>query len=163
MSLVRRHFHWLVLVGVVALLFAYVVNGAVASASCKKVKGTFTLQPVTGPECNSGVGICAAGTYKGGIAGSSAFTGTALSPTADTPTTGVVLLTGDNLFTTASGSLSTKDAIVLGTGVGNFAEVDTIVGGTGEWAGVTGQFSATGTFTAAVGGGGEYAGEVCTS
>jgi hypothetical protein len=37
MSLVRRHSHWLVLVGVVALLFAYVVNGAFASANCRKV------------------------------------------------------------------------------------------------------------------------------
>ena len=56
----------------------------------------------------------------------------------------------------------TKDAIVLQTtGAGDFAEVDTIVGGTGEWAGTTGSITAFGKFTGA-GGEGAYTGEVCT-
>ncbi|HKZ86248.1 MAG TPA: hypothetical protein VJ793_21650 [Anaerolineae bacterium] len=81
----------------------------------------------------------------------------------DTPTTSVVILTGDNLIQTARGTLMTKDAIVLQTtGAGDFVEVDTIVGGTGEWAGATGSISAIGTFTAAAGGEGAYTGEVCT-
>lgn len=160
---VRRHFGWLIVVGVAALALVFVANGAIADVTCKKVKGTFTLQSLSGPACTSAVGICATGTYKGGIAGNSTFTGTSLIQSVDTPTTAVVLLTGDNLISTASGSLLTKDAIVLRTaGQGDFAEVDTIISGTGEWAGVTGQFSATGTFTAVAGGSGQYTGETCT-
>jgi hypothetical protein len=95
--------------------------------------------------------------------GPSAFTGTSLTQTIDTPTTGVVLLTGDNQITTKAGTLSTKDAIVpRTTGAGDFAEVDTVVAGTGEWAGATGVLRAQGTFTVAGGGSGEYVGQVCT-
>ncbi len=71
-----------------------------------------------------------------------------------------VFLTGDNLIQTNKGNVITKDAIVLRTtGAGDFAEVNTIVGGTGDWSGVTGQFSAVGTFTSA-GGKGNYSGGV---
>jgi len=78
-----------------------------------------------------------------------------------TPTTAVLLLTGDNIIHTDGGDLLTKDAIVLRTtGAGDFAEVDTVIGGTGDWTGASGQFSATGTFTSA-GGAGRYAGQVC--
>jgi hypothetical protein len=109
------------------------------------------------------VGICATGAYKGGIKASSVFIGTSLIQTVDTPTTAVVLLTGDNQFTTTGGMLHTKDAIVLRTtGAGDFAEVDTIIGGTGPWAGASGVLRAQGTFTATAGGSGDYLGEVCT-
>jgi hypothetical protein len=86
------------------------------------VSGKFTLTSITGPTCQSAVGICAAGSYSGGLAGPSSFTGTTLTQTVDTPTTGVVLLTGDDQLTTKAGTLLTKDAIVLGTtGTGDFA------------------------------------------
>jgi hypothetical protein len=75
----------------------------------------------------------------------------------------VVLLTGDNQITTKAGTLQTKDAIVLRTtGTGDFAEVDTVISGTGEWAGATGVLRAQGTFTVADGGGGDYVGQICT-
>jgi hypothetical protein len=132
-----------------------------AAPICKKVKGKFTLQPVSGPACVSPVPLCATGSYQGGIAGDSTFTGSSLIQTVDTPTTAVVLLTGDNVIQTADGTLLTKDAIVLRTtGAGEFAEVDTIVGGTDELAGASGVFTATGTFTSA-GGEGTYRGEIC--
>ena len=74
----------------------------------------------------------------------------------------MVLLTGDNRIETRRGVLSTKDSIVLRTsGDGEFAEVDTIVGGTGALAGATGVFTATGSYSAAVGGSGVYEGELC--
>ena len=47
------------------------------------------------------------------------------------------------------------------TGAGDFAEVDTIVGGAGEWVGVTGTLRAQGTFTPTAGGQGDYTGEIC--
>ncbi|MBI3943667.1 MAG: hypothetical protein HY326_11695 [Chloroflexi bacterium] len=144
------------------VMLALTGSSASAAQSCQKISGKFTLQPVSGPACTSPVGICATGSYKGDVAGTSSFTGTSVIPTADTPTTAAVLLTGDNLFHTKGGDLLTKDAIVLRTtGAGEFAEVDTIVGGTGKWAGASGAFQATGTFTSAAGGEGEYRGEVC--
>jgi hypothetical protein len=99
-----------------------------ADAKCRIISGRFTLEPVAGPECTSSVGICARGTYIGSLLGSSFFTGSSLIPTADTPTTSVVLLTGDNVFELRDGTLITKDAIVLKTtGAGEFAEIDTII------------------------------------
>jgi hypothetical protein len=154
---------WL-LVGVAALLPLVLAASAAQAAGCKKVGGSFTLTPVSGPGCAAAVGICAAGAYKGGIKATSAFTGSSLLQTVDTPTTSAIVLTGDNQFSVAGGgTLSTKDAIVLRTtGAGEFAEVDTVVGGTGQLAGTTGVLRAQGTFTATAGGGGEYLGELCT-
>ncbi|MBI1876823.1 MAG: hypothetical protein HYR94_01050 [Chloroflexi bacterium] len=165
MSIIKNHSLW-VKMTVIAILavaaLAVVSAGAVASSGCKKVSGKFTLQPVTGPTCTSTVDICATGTYKGGIKGNNNFIGSSLIPTVDTPTTGVVLLTGDNVIHTDKGDLLTKDAIVLHTtGAGEFAEVDTIVGGTRIWNGASGVIQAIGTFTND-GGEGEYRGEICT-
>lgn len=163
--MVRRYgFRWVArsVFALVAMLTVIAVGGASAAGGCKKVSGTFTLQPLTGPACASPVGICATGSFKGGLKGHSTFVGSSLITTADTPTTSVVLLTGDNQIETGSGTLMTKDAIVLQTtGAGTFAEVDTIVGGTDAWAGATGQISAVGTFNATSGGSGSYSGEVC--
>jgi hypothetical protein len=151
------------LVGVAVLLPLILAASGAEAATCKKVSGSFTLTPLTGPACTSPVGVCATGAYKGGIKASSVFTGTSLIQTVDTPTTAVVLLTGDNQFTSGGDTLLTKDAIVLRTsGAGDFAEVDTVIGGTGQWAGVTGVLRAQGTFTLAAGGSGDYVGELCT-
>ena len=68
---------------------------------------------------------------------------------------------GDDLFQTKDGILMTKDAIVLrNTDAGEFAEVDTIIGGTGAWAGTTRTIQAIGTLTLSNDGEGEYTGEV---
>jgi hypothetical protein len=154
---------WL-LVGVAALLPLVLAASGAQAAACKKVSGTFTLTPVSGPACTSAVGICASGVYKGGIKATAAFTGSSLLQTVDTPTTSAIVLTGDNQFSiSGGGTLSTKDAIVLRTtGAGEFAEVDTVVGGTGPLAGTTGVLRAQGTFNATTGGSGEYVGELCT-
>ena len=150
------------ILAVLALAVLGLTSGALAASKCQRVEGRFTLQPVSGPACLSAVGVCAAGTYHGDLKGGSAFMGTSLIQTVDTPTTGVVLLTGDNLIHTAGGDLMTKDAIVLKTtGAGDFAEVDTIVAGSGEWVETTGTLRAQGTFTPAAGGQGNYTGEIC--
>jgi hypothetical protein len=83
-------------------------------------------------------------------------------PSADTPTTGVVAVTGDFSLDTRRGTLFTKDAIMLRTiGGGEFAEVDTVVRGTGDFAGASGVIRGTGTSTATTVDG-DYAGEICT-
>jgi hypothetical protein len=151
------------LVGAAVLLPLVLAASGAEAAACKKVSGSFTLTPVSGPACTSPVGICATGVYKGGIKVTSVFTGTSLIQTVDTPTTAVVLVTGDNQLTNSRGTLQTKDAIVLRTtGAGDFAEVDTVIAGTGQWAGASGVLRAQGRFTATAGGGGDYVGEVCT-
>ena len=161
-KLTSRKSRWL-LVGIPALFALVLASSGAEAAGCKKVSGKFTLTSVTGPTCSSPVEICADGSYSGGLAGPSAFTGTSLIQTVDTPTTGVVLLTGDNQIATKTGTLLTKDAIALRTtGTGDFAEVDTVISGTGEWAGATGTLRAQGTFTVAGGGSGDYVGQICT-
>ena len=146
-----------------ALALVLLATGtAGADASCRTGAGRFSLTALTGPDCTSPVGICARGSYLGPVLGSADFIATTLVPTVDTPATGVVLLTGDNSFDLRDGTLLTKDAIVLKTtGAGDFAEVDTIVGGTGAWAGATGTLRGQGTFTVQGGGQGSYEGEVC--
>lgn len=144
------------------ILLVVIATQVFAAPSCKKVKGKFTLQAFAGPECTSPISLCANGTFSGDFAGTSVFIGSNLIQSVDTPMTGVVFLTGDTTLTTNGGTLLTKDAITLATtGNGEFGEVDTIVGGTGQWTGYTGKFTATGTFTSASGGAGTYSGEVC--
>lgn len=155
----KRQLAWVIMSATMALTLAS--SGALASPKCSRVSGKFTLQTVSGPACLSPVGLCAIGSYQGDIRGTSDFTGTNLVPSVDTPTTSVVFLTGDNLIHTDQGELLTKDAIVLRTsGAGDFAEVDTVIGGTGNFQRATGSLSAVGTFTTE-GGQGRYTGEIC--
>ena len=133
-----------------------------ADSTCKPVHGKFTIQIVTGPDCLSSAGLCGIGTYKGGIAGPSTFTATSIVPTVDTPLTAVIAITGDATIETRDGSLLTQDAFMLHTtGNGEFAELDTIVGGTGAWAGASGVLQAVGTSTP-TSVEGQYFGEICT-
>ncbi|GAB4449737.1 MAG: hypothetical protein Fur0044_45280 [Anaerolineae bacterium] len=135
-------------IAVIAMIVLIVVSGvAAASSNCKKVNGKLILNPDT------------TGSYKGDIKGDSAFTGTSFTPT-DIPD--VAVLTGNNIIHTNKGDLMTQDAIVLRTtGAGEFAEVDTVVGGTGDWTGATGVIQAIGTFTFEAGGTGNYSGQIC--
>lgn len=108
------------------------------------------------------MGLCVTGSLSGDLAGDSVLTASSLISTLDTPTTSVVLLTGDTSIFTKRGDLTTEDAIVLRTtAAGDFGEVATIVGGTGDSTGATGQFGVTGTYTAGSGEG-EYGGALCS-
>ena len=132
---------------------------AVADPVCKAVHGRVELAASAGP-CSSTV-LCATGMLHGALKASSEFFGTSFVPTYNTPGTGVVVLTGDNTIHTADGDLFTKDSVVFNlTGDGEFAEVDTIVGGTGEYLDASGYLQATGTFADGVGVG-TYVGKVC--
>jgi hypothetical protein len=89
---------------------------------------------------------------------------TSLTPTQDTPVTGVYLYTGDNVIKTKDGEIYTKDAGALNLtpgGSGDDVSISTITGGTGKYAGATGTLRSYGTFTDA-GGEFSYEGEVCT-
>src|SRR5574339_366609 len=97
------------------------------------------LGAVTGSSCGSSVGICFTGAIEGKLKGTLTGTGTSVIPTADTPTTGVVLVTSDVGIQTTSGDLVLKDATVLRTtGTGEFSAIWTVIGGTGVYTAATG-------------------------
>jgi hypothetical protein len=146
---------------VTALAASLLAGGAAwADPVCQAIHGRVDLA-ASEPTCGSATGLCATGILHGTIHGNSEFVGTSAVPTVNTPATGVLVLTGDNTIHTSDGDLFTKDSIVLDTaGDGEFAEVDTIVGGTGELAGATGYLVATGSF-ANGGGVGVYYGKLC--
>lgn len=146
-----------------ALALALVLLGGTAAwaePGCRPVHGTFTLAAAEGP-CDSVIGLCATGEWLGVLNGSSEFIGTSAAPNIDTAVTAVITVTGDNVIHLRDGDVYTKDAIAFTTvGKGEFAEVDTIVGGTGAYVGATGRLQATGTF-ANGSGEGVYDGEIC--
>jgi hypothetical protein len=161
--LTRNTLAKLLIVAASVLLTLVLAGGGVLAASqCKKINGKLTLQSLPPSACVSDAGVCASGTFSGDLVGTFMFAGSEFITSKDTMDTSVALLTGNNTITTAHGTLMTKDAIVLETsGNGDFAEVDTVVGGSGEWAGATGSIRANGLFTQANGGQGDYVGEIC--
>ena len=144
---------------VLAVAVAFAVP-AFADPVCHSVHGRLEIV-ANEPTCGSAIFLCANAFLHGTIQAHTDFIGTSSEETIDTEDTGVVVITGDNVFHTNDGDFYTKDAIVLATtGAGEFAEIDTITGGTGEWAGATGSITATGTFVDGVGHG-TYYGTVC--
>jgi hypothetical protein len=143
-----------------AVLLASVISAAPASAdpNCHTRHGSVTIQIMTDSTCPSIIGLCANVQFLGGLHGESRFTGTSLVPSVDAATTGIVFLTGDNHIRTREGDLFVKDAIVFNTtGAAEFSEVDTIVGGTGEYEGATGRLQAIGKNNE-----GSFVVEICT-
>ena len=155
-KMIRHHRSSFVLL---ALTFC-LAGPAFADPICKAVHGRIDLA-ATEPTCGSAIGLCAGGILHGTLQAHSDFIGTSFVSTVNTPSTGVIVLTGDNAIHTNDGDLFTKDSVVLDTaGDGEFAEVDTIVGGTGSYAGASGYLQATGTFLNGAGVG-VYVGVVC--
>jgi hypothetical protein len=137
--------------------------GKAAAAKCKNVRGHVTSQTVT-ENCPSPIALCAGGQFYGAIRGELFLVGTSLTPTQDTPVTGVFIFTGDGVIKTKEGDISTKDtgALNLAPGsTGDDVSIVTITGGTGAYAGATGRLRASGTFSEA-GGEFSYEGEICT-
>jgi hypothetical protein len=135
-------------------------NAASATPVCQAVHGRVEIAAYE-PTCGSAIALCAHAMLHGTIKATSDFVGTGAVPTADTPATGVLTLTGDNVFHTTDGDFFTKDAILLNTGGdGEFSEIDTITGGSGEYEGATGYLIASGTFSEGTGVG-TYVGKIC--
>ncbi len=86
-------------------------------------------------------------------------------PTADTPTTGVLLFTSDSVIHARikgkEGNLIIKNAGAFNTGGdGDIVDLQRIVGGTGALVGATGALRASGAFVAGSGES-EYIGSIC--
>ncbi len=138
------------------LLLSIVAVDSTANAAANAV-GHFSSVVVSGPDCLSPIALCTRGTLSGVLKGEFFFTATSLVPTADTPTTGVVLYTGDIVLTTKDGTLTCKDAGGFQTvAAGAVSSVCAIVGGTAGLAGASGTIQFVGTFTFADGGDGDY-------
>jgi hypothetical protein len=135
--------------------------------SCHNVHGSASLKPVPAPHCPSPVGICGMGIFTGGLRGgytSELFT---LTPTADTDVTEVELFTAVTTMPAAHvgrwrGQLVLKEAGAFHVaGAGEFSELYSAAGGTGDFVGATGVLRAVGTFVDGIGGSIDYEGQIC--
>ena len=143
-------------------LVMFVIAAATPSLSAATKRGHFS-SVVNTTTCASPVGICTEGTLTGALKGTFSFTATTLTPSADTPTTGVMFYTGDITLTTRDGVVFCKDAGAFDVNApGAVSSVCSITGGTGEFAGASGTIQFVGTFTLADGGDGEYRAMITT-
>lgn len=157
----RRSRRWLTGLALAVCGAAVAITGAPASATPEAVNGHFTLRNSSGSGCESPVGVCMTGSVTGRIKGSFSFTATSVIATADTPTTGVIVTTGDAMVQTNRGTISCKLTGTLQvTDEGPFVSLCVITGGTDGWATATGYLRTSGTFSLASGGSGSYDGKV---
>ncbi|HEU5296579.1 MAG TPA: hypothetical protein VFU71_17495 [Burkholderiaceae bacterium] len=137
-----------------------------AHADCRSVRGALEETQVTGMACGSPVNLCTVAHLIGHLKGEARFTAASVQSTADTPTTGVVFVTGDTTVTDARlggkrGTLVIKNAAAFRTlGEGDLADVQIIIGGTGDFAAASGSLRVSGTFVAGAGTA-TYEGSVC--
>ena len=82
--------------------------GLAKDKPCKNVHGRLISQQVMGTACASPVGLCTAGNFFGGIKGTFTFTANTLTPTTDTPQTGVFTYTGDIAVSTKDGTYRSR-------------------------------------------------------
>lgn len=140
---------------------------AYAAPSCRPVRGSASLKPVPAADCTSPVQICGEGTFTGGLRGTYSSVLFTLTPTADTPVTQVELFTAETTIPEARvghwrGQLVFKEAGAFHVaGAGEFSELYSAAGGTGDFVGATGVLRAVGTFVDVTGGGILYQGQIC--
>jgi hypothetical protein len=139
---------------------------AAAEVSCFQVRGHYD-EHIETTDCNSPVGFCIAGEYRGVIKGGFFGAATSFIPTADTPATTVVLFTSDSVIHAEvhdlRGDLIIKNAGAFqSAGEGNIVDLQIITGGTEELAGASGAIRASGLFDPIAGTGtSEYEGMIC--
>jgi hypothetical protein len=137
---------------------------AAPAAKCKLVRGHAISHTISGADCTSPIGLCAGGQLYGGIKGELTLVATSLTPTQDTPVTGVFVYTADDVIRTKTGDIYTKDAGALNlapNSAGDDVSIAVITGGTGEYAGATGSLRIYGTFSE-TDGEFNYEGQICT-
>jgi hypothetical protein len=137
--------------------------GGPASAVSEVVSGKFDTKLVIGGDCDAPAGICATGATTGNLKGTFALRVAEVIPTDDTPSTGVLLFTGDGTVETKDGTLRCKNAGALETrDDGILTSLCVVTGdGTGDWVGASGYFQVDGTVDlAAASATGSYKGQI---
>lgn len=137
-----------------------------ALADCRNVNGHYTEQLATSTPCSSMVGVCLQGVYSGVVLGSFTTAVDTFVPTPDAPPIGVAQFTAGSILAVrignrAGGLYVRNTGATRTTGAGEIIDLQTIVGGTGDFLGASGVMTAVGTFSFANGGRSEYAGMVC--
>ncbi len=129
---------------------------ALGSSGDQQAHGHLVSHAVT-TGCTSAVGLCTAGHLEGTIEGDFAFTADSLTPS-DTP--GVFFYTGHIVVHTSKGDVTCQDAgaYSFADPSGPVVDLCTVLSGTGDWAGTTGNLRIHGVFTFADGGDSHYEG-----
>ena len=154
-------------VGALAIVAGIVLTGggsaSFAAGACTKVAGTYRLTAITGASCTSPVSFCAALDYDGAINAGGTFIASALTPSADTPTSAVIWVTGDTVIDDGSGStLILKTAFSLDTsGKQQFAGIEKVIGGSGRATGASGILRTVGRYSGGEAGEAGYRGRIC--
>ena len=160
---VVRHLSTLALTGAALLI---TTTSASANSGCFQVKGHYE-EHIETQNCNSPINFCIAGVYGGVVQGDFFGAASAINPTGDTGTTGVLTFTSDSVIHAnvhgKQGDLNIKNAGAFqSTGEGNIVDVQFITGGTGELSGASGVMRASGLFDSATGvGASDYEGMIC--
>jgi hypothetical protein len=163
---------WITVVAVSAALLAAApsVVAQEDDTDCFRVHATIA-STITASGCTSPVGLCTAGTLAGFPGGTTRFTalglggapvgeGSIVTPPAEPGTTWSYR--GDLVYTTPVGEIRLEDVGVLDTVRGAYSELQRVVGGTGHFAGATGElFSYGHTTPTGDGFGGAVRGSVC--
>jgi hypothetical protein len=155
-----------------AVTLAFIASGTIAlpapdASECKEVRGHLEETLVAGAACTSPVGLCTVARMFGAIQGEAVFTASAIILSADTPTTGVVFVSGDTVIVDAKlagrrGTLTIKNAAAFRTvGDADLVDVQTVIGGAGDFVDTTGSLRVSGNFLADTGGSSTYEGVVC--
>ena len=104
---------------------------------------------------------------SGALQGEALFTASDIITSADTPATGVVFVIGDSIINDAQlsgkrGTLAVKNAAAFRAAADfDLVDVQTILGGTEDFAGATGSLRIRGNFVIGIGGTSTIEGVVC--
>jgi hypothetical protein len=112
--------------------------------------------------CNSPVGFCAGGPFKGnhGFRGTSFFSAISFDPIVNDPL-GRQVVPGTSTYTTDDGAITISDVSVFDVARGTFSGIGRIVQGTGRFAGATGDIFTAGRLLTDGSFINELRGEVC--